>query len=53
MDPLVWAAIVITALVVFAPCAFLAGYRLGHQDAQDVPSRRREALFRAIAQANA
>ena len=36
MDPLLWAAVVITALIILLPCAFRLGFELGKQEALDL-----------------
>jgi hypothetical protein len=36
MDPLLWAAVVITALIMLLPCAFRLGFEIGKQDAEAV-----------------
>jgi hypothetical protein len=35
MDPLLWAAVVITGLIILLPCAFRLGFEIGKQEALD------------------
>jgi hypothetical protein len=34
MDPLLWAVVVITALIILLPCVFRLGFEIGKQDAE-------------------
>jgi hypothetical protein len=34
MDPLLWTAVVITALIILLPCAFRLGIEIGKQEAE-------------------